>query len=280
MSPAERALLEGDWQAVIDTLERDDSTSSDAVARLLMGHATLATNQNNASMRLFLSVDDDNSLRNWFDWTVLLLRSNPHNPMALYLMADAQARIGRSDDAISTFTHALELKPDFALALNARGVVYVLKSEFDRALVDFYMATKFAPGLADAHSNLGTLAVLQESSLHQGDAALVAFNKALEINPDFAIAYNGRGCLSFGSGEFSTALEDFARASELTPYLTVAELNTGFAAAYASQLREMADMANRPGATFHTSLEVQQQEIQHRRQELEQSVVDDVSTLR
>jgi hypothetical protein len=51
-----QAVLNGNWQEVIKKLERDNRKAKDPVARLLMGHATLATNRNNQSMLLFLSI--------------------------------------------------------------------------------------------------------------------------------------------------------------------------------------------------------------------------------
>jgi len=41
------------------------------------------------------------------------------------------------------------------------------------------------------------------------EGALKAFEKAIEINPEFALAFNGRGCVHFGFGKFDDAIQDF-----------------------------------------------------------------------
>lgn len=54
----ENVILNDNWDEILKTLEKDDAQADDPVARLLMAHACLATNRNNASMLLFLSVKE------------------------------------------------------------------------------------------------------------------------------------------------------------------------------------------------------------------------------
>jgi tetratricopeptide (TPR) repeat protein len=254
----EEAVLRHDWPMVFARLQADATQARDPVVRLLLGHASLATNQNNASLILFLSVQTQDDLQQWTAWTVQLLQTHPQNPVALYLVADAEARAGRFAEARAGFTRAVELQPDFALARNARGIVHVLTKAWDDAWTDFYMTTTRAPDFADAYVNLGTLSVLQEVALQQGDAALKAFNHALTLNPQFALAYNGRGCLYFGSGQFDRATADFRQAFQLPPTLVVAALNEGIAASYAGELHTLARLAQSPGMALESRLEQQE----------------------
>ena len=248
----ENALLEANWQKVYDYLENDSSLAENPVARLLMGHACLATNRNNASMLLFLSLKEESDLKQWSEWTESLATRNPQNPVAIYLYADAMARSGKLAEAIEKFTQALELKNDFALALNARGVASAMTNKLDNAQVDFYLATKLAPDFADAYANLGTLGVFRETSMALDSGTVEAFNKALDINQEFALAYNGRGCIYFGSGRFEEAAQDFSIASELSPILLISEVNQGFASAYASRLLTLASIEKKPGTTLES----------------------------
>jgi len=260
----EKAVLKGNWQTVVELLEKDDSKANDPVARLLMGHASLATNRNNAAMMLFLSVKEERDLQAWTGWTDSFARKHPQNPIALYLSADAKARTGKLEEAKEGFTQALEIKQAFALALNARGVIHVLTNDWDNAVNDFDQATKMAPELAEAHASFGTYWILRETP----DAALEAFTKALDINPEFALAYNGRGAAYFGKGEFEKAAQDFRMASQLSPVLVVAEINQGFASAYASLVVALGSMEKRPG----TTLEFRQQ-YQHMLKEEKQQLL-------
>ena len=232
-SRIEPAVQSGDWDKVARILETEDVAIPGAVSRLLMGHATLALNRNNASVLLFLSVDEQTDIASWAAWTDQLSVRHNTNPVALYLAADAMARSGEFAVAIKGFTRALEVAPSFALARNARGVVYVSNGQWDEALVDFYTTMKIAPDFADAFANFGTLAVLQEASLQVGGDAVRAFDRAIAINPSFALAMNGKGSLYFGNGDFEAADEHFRAALQVNPLLSFSDLNRDFTFGYA-----------------------------------------------
>ena len=98
-SQTKEALLEGKWQEVIKLLKKHDQNAIDPVAKLIMAHAYLATNQNNKSLSIFLSLKLK-KLNIWEKWTKSLLEKNPQNSIVLYLLADAKARKGEIDKAI------------------------------------------------------------------------------------------------------------------------------------------------------------------------------------
>lgn len=54
------------------------------------------------------------------------------------------------------------------------------------------------------------------------DLAIAACNKALEIDPQLAIAYNNRGRAYYHKGQYDSAIKDYAKAIELDPELTLA----------------------------------------------------------
>ena len=175
----ENAILKGNWEAIVNTLEKDDSKANDPVSRLIMAHASLATNRNNAAMMLFLSVKEEGDVTSWSDWTSSLLNKNQENPVAIYLYADAQARSGNHNEAavqlltkalnhpsspLSQNSSAREIDSsemvNYALICNARGVLRMLTNDMDYALMDFLQATRLAPNLADAHANLGSYYIM------------------------------------------------------------------------------------------------------------------------
>ena len=75
------------------------------------------------------------------------------------------------DEAIKHYTYAIELKPDFAIAYNNRGITYRDKGEIKRAIDDF--------------------------------------NKAIELQSDYADAYNNRGLTYRNKGDYDRAIDDF-----------------------------------------------------------------------
>lgn len=58
-------LLKEDWSRLADTTARNDATVKHPVARLLMGHARLATRRDHEALVLFLSVTAQSDLARW-----------------------------------------------------------------------------------------------------------------------------------------------------------------------------------------------------------------------
>jgi tetratricopeptide (TPR) repeat protein len=85
-----------------------------------------------------------------------------------------------------------------------------------------------------AHNNLGTLL------LHQGrvDEALVHFQKAVELRPDYAEAHYNLGQVLYPMGEVDEALAHFRRALEIQPNLAMVHNNLGYALLQAGQAEE------------------------------------------
>jgi tetratricopeptide (TPR) repeat protein len=239
--------LKGNWEKVFNLLKRDNKEAEDPVAKFIMGHACLATNRNNASLLLFLSAKKED-IKLWSEWTNALLKKNSRNPIALYLSADAKARTGKLEEAKEGFKRALQIKEDFALAYNARGVVRVLTNDWNNALMDFIVSTNLAPNLADAHANLGTYWILKEAA----EGALEKFNQAININSEFALAYNGIGCAYFGRGKYGyeDAIDNMEKAFDLCPVMIPALSNQGIVLAAITSQTTHGKTDKKPGTTF------------------------------
>ena len=108
----------------------------------------------------------------------------------------------------------------------------------------------FSPELAEIHLSLGTYYILIEAP----EGALKEFNEALKINPNIALAYNGRGCAYFGMGEFEKAALDFYTASHIFPSLLVTEVNYSLAITYALRAIDVANTPKKPGTSLETTL--------------------------
>ncbi len=63
----------------------------------------------------------------------------------------------------------------------------------------------------------------------QWDEAIIEYTKAIELDPQLALAYNNRACTYNEKGEFDRAIADCDRAIELDPQLAEAYGNRAFA---------------------------------------------------
>lgn len=219
----QQALLKGDWVTVLAVLEGAELQDGDAPCRMVAAHACLATNHNDEAMVLFLSAEE-RELAEWKEWTGGLMESNPGNAVSLYLHADALARSGDLAGAERCFTQAVHVTEESGLAWTALGGTRACLGRFDEAFLDLQHASAVDPSLAEAYASMGCL----ETLLCNAEGAYAAFNEALKINSQFALAYNGRGCARYGLGQPDEASLDFEMAQTLCPVLTVAEANRGF----------------------------------------------------
>ncbi len=61
------------------------------------------------------------------------------------------------------------------------GRIYLEKRDYDQALSNFKKAIRFDPTFADAHYGIG----LAENKLGNKKQAIIAFEKAIDIEPQF-----------------------------------------------------------------------------------------------
>lgn len=94
-------------------------------------------------------------------------------------------RAGALDAAIADFNAALDIDDDLAEAFLNRGNSYFLMSRFDDALADYHRALELDVSKPwAAWYNIG----LVYAAKKQPDKAREAYEKALEINPNFMLA--------------------------------------------------------------------------------------------
>lgn len=203
-APVAQAAVTHDWARVAELLAPVDEKTFSAVLRLVKGHACLSINNDNDALKLFLSAGEDASLKEWLAWADKFAKLNPRQPVAHYFLGDAFARLGQWDSAIKSFSQALlgEKEP---LALNGRGTVYAAKGEWDRAITDFEEAIKASPGLADAYASRGSLNIHKKTAF---EGAIVWFDKALSISPDYALAHYNRALAKGAQGEWEKSRSD------------------------------------------------------------------------
>jgi len=221
--PLREAVASGNLPKVIDLVGANPDAILWPVPRLLLAHACLAKNRNNEATTLFASVTQKRALVAYGTWTRELVRTYPDSAAAHYFRADALARLQRWGEAEAEFNSAMAMDPPW-LPKNARALVYaaraVQEKTVDRkasdkfrnqAFTDLMELTITAPEVADIHANLGAVAV---ELLRAAKGAEKAYQRAIEVNRDFALALNGLGCAYYGLGDWDRARTLFEQATQ------------------------------------------------------------------
>ena len=104
---------------------------------------------------------------------------------------------------------------DTAAASNSQGVFYNNKGEYQKATVAFTKAIELDPNFALAYSNRGWVYI----KLGQYEQAIADCTKAIELDSSLAFAYNSRGWAYTELGQYEQAIADYNKAIELNPSL-------------------------------------------------------------
>ncbi len=102
------------------------------------------------------------------------------------------------------------MKDAVAVYVN-RGNDYAKKGQYDEAILNYNKALEINPRYALAYYNRGN--AYDEKG--QYDQAISDFTKALEINPRFGEAYIRRGGAYGKKGQYDQAISDFNKALEI-----------------------------------------------------------------
>jgi tetratricopeptide (TPR) repeat protein len=135
---------------------------------------------------------------------------------------------GENERALSDYGAAIRFDEKFADALYNRCIIYNLKEDFDRALVDCNQAVKLGPSpdamSATGAERLGNDRTNSDYYAQRGFAylgkkdyghAVADFDVAIGLNPKNAKAVNNRGLAYQGKGDTAHANADFEAAKQL-----------------------------------------------------------------
>ena len=125
--------------------------------------------------------------------------------------------------AVDDFTQAISSKPSFFEAHANRAFAFDEMGQFDKAIEDYNNVIALNPTISQIYIKLGIL----YGKTGALDKAIETFGKSLEINPTSSIAHDKRGYAYFLSGENGKALEDYNKAIGLNQSNAIAYLNRG-----------------------------------------------------
>jgi tetratricopeptide (TPR) repeat protein len=143
--------------------------------------------------------------------------------MALIFCARAQTAYWRNSESL--WTHTLACTSDNFIGHNNLGIALLKTGNVDEAMVHYQKALEINPDFAEAHNNLGNF-LFQKGSV---DEAMVHYQKALEINPDYAEAHYNLGYALLKMGNVDEAIAHLQKALQINPDYAEAHNNLGYA---------------------------------------------------
>ena len=135
--------------------------------------------------------------------------------------------------------------------------------DYEGAIADYDRAIEINPQHANAYNNRG----IAKNKMGDYEGAIADYDRAIEINPQYTIAYNNRGNTKNDMGDYEGAIADYDRALNIDPKYINAIHNRGVALAMQSsqQVREEIE------AKYQAQLRTQQEKFDRKLQKQTES---------
>jgi S1-C subfamily serine protease len=132
--------------------------------------------------------------------------------------------LGKYDDALTAINIAIELEPNDLLLHVIKAAILVGSKKYPEAIAIYTNIIRTKPE-AYAYYGRGTT----KSIIGNHQDAIVDFDLAIEINPQYVYAYYNRGNAKSALGNNQGAINDYDRAIEIAPQDADAYYNRGIA---------------------------------------------------
>ena len=136
-----------------------------------------------------------------------------NNAIAYYNLGEYCASQGQTDEAMSDYLKAIQIRPGYDDALNNLGVALAENGKFDEAIARIQESIRSSPNKADAHYNLGNIFAMQ----HRLGEAVSAYTDALRLKPDYTEAHNNLANVLFIQGLVPEAIQQYQETLRLNP---------------------------------------------------------------
>jgi 2-polyprenyl-3-methyl-5-hydroxy-6-metoxy-1,4-benzoquinol methylase/tetratricopeptide (TPR) repeat protein len=140
---------------------------------------------------------------------------NPAQIANLFAEAVRHQTVGRLFDAEALCRQVLACDAGHAGSLHLLGVIAMQRGLSEEAVTNFRAAAEIRPDIAIGHHSLGKAL----AAAGRPEIAAAAFERAVALKPDFAEAHKDLGVVLLAQGRFKEASARFARALELVPEL-------------------------------------------------------------
>ena len=194
---------------------------------------------------------------------LLLDRNFTGNPAYVDSIIDLSRQLavsGNTEKAQQLLSAALQQIPDHAGLLVNMGTIHLNQGDISSANRFYERALDSDPYFALAESNIGSILFIrfiQEEDPSHRDQALTRFNRALELDPGLAEAYNGRASVYFALNRLQDAVRDYERAITLKPDLLDAYFNLSLVLTQMGERFRAREVLNRCRERFGSRLSEQ-----------------------
>ncbi len=153
------------------------------------------------------------------------IKIKPNLAAAYKNLGNALQAGGKIEEAIRAYSKAVEIDPQFAEAYANLGSMLGMQGQMEKAIAYFQKALEIKPNIAAVHWNLGNAL----NKVKRVSEAIACWRRAAEYNPQqfSAEAINDRGSMCAQAGKFAEAMDNYQRAIQIKPEFALAYLNLG-----------------------------------------------------
>jgi protein O-mannosyl-transferase len=154
-----------------------------------------------------------------------------NNYVAYNLLGVAYDNLGRTQDAIQCYQHAVRIKPDYVFkpayvfAHMNLAAAYNSIGRSEDAIESYKQVINIKPDDADAYYNLG----LTFAKLGRYGDAIESYRQVVRIKPDYINAYNNLGAVYGKLGRYQDGIESFKQAVKIKPDSALSHFNLSLA---------------------------------------------------
>ena len=152
-----------------------------------------------------------------------LINQGTKNHIVYGNLAVIYGRENKKKEMLKLLKKSLEIKPDFADALNNLGNSQKEQGDISAAIDSYQKAIKSQPNFSDAYFNLAN-ALKEDNDLIP---AIDSYQKAIQLKPNFPEAYSNLGNAQKENNDLSTAIDSYQKAIQLKPIFPEAYNNLG-----------------------------------------------------
>ena len=145
----------------------------------------------------------------------------PKSSNIFNILGVAHTGLEQYEYAAKSYTKAIELRPDYAIAHSNLGNILDKLGQRDKAIDSYSKAIELQPDYLAPRSNLGNLL----SEIGRYDEAIIHLNKAIELQPDYAEPHNNLANLLTKLDRHEEAVDHYIKAIKLQPLYATTHYN-------------------------------------------------------